>query len=150
MRDFQVVLPSPELGDLAGDIERLFADIEQSAGCCDLGECRPLLDVVETDETIDVVVDLPGVASTAVRVLLKRDLLVVAGHKPRGDAAFANSPHFHLVERVFGRFARVVRLNSPFDGSRASARLEGGELRVVLPKIHDRRGQSISIDVTTP
>lgn len=150
MRDFQVVLPSSETGDLAGDVERLLAEIETSTGICALGECRPVLDVLETDEHIEVVVDLPGVLPAAVRVLLKSNLLVVAGHKPRFDERLATSPHFHLVERVFGRFARGIRLNGAFDGSQTSATLVDGELRVVLPKIHDRRGRAIQVSVARP
>jgi HSP20 family protein len=147
MRDFHVVLPSSETGDLAREIERLFADLENALGACALGECRPALDVVETDEAIELVVDLPGVDPSAVRVLLRSDLLVVAGHKPRSDEQLRTLPHFHLVERVFGRFARVVRVEGAFDGARARARLSGGELRVVLPKIHERRGRSVLVPV---
>lgn len=147
MREFHVVLPSTETGDLADDIERLFADLENTTGTCALGECRPFLDVVETDEDLEIVVDLPGVDRTALRVLLKSGLLVIAGHKPRSDDALTTAPHFHLVERVFGRFARVVHLNGAFDGARAVARLEAGELRVSIPKIHERRGRAILVTI---
>lgn len=149
MRDFHDVLPSTESGDLAGDLDRLFTEVETATGTCALGECRPVLDVLETDETIEVVMDLPGVDGAAVRVLLKSSLLVIAGHKPRSDEALNTVPQFHLVERVFGRFARVVRLNGAFDGARASATLRDGELRVVLPKIHERRGRAVRVAVGT-
>ena len=149
MREFHVVLPSTETGDLAEDIERLFAELESASGTCALGECRPALDVVETDEHIEIVVDVPGIDRSELRVLLKSGLIVIAGHKPRSDEALRTLPHFHLVERVFGRFARVVRLNGAFDGSRATARLDAGELRVSLPKIHERRGHALMIAIAT-
>ena len=148
MREFHVVLPSSETGELADDIERLFADLESGSLTCPLGECRPALDVVETDEHIQIILDVPGVDRASLRVMLKSGLLVIAGHKPRSDEDLRALPHFHLVERVFGRFARVVRLSGAFDGARASARLEAGELRVSLPKIHDRRGQPILIAIS--
>jgi len=40
-----------------------------------------------------------------------------------------------------------VRVEVAFDGSRVRARLRQGELRVVLPKIEDRRGREIAVPV---
>jgi HSP20 family protein len=146
MREFDVVLPS-ESGDVGRDIDRLFRDLESSRGACALGECRPTLDVVETDESIQLIVDLPGVDRDAIRVLLRSDLIIVAGHKPRSDEHLKTVPHFHLVERVFGRFARAIRVEGAFDAARATAWLRGGELRVVLPKIEERRGRPILVAI---
>ena len=52
---------------------------------------------------------------------------------------------FHLVERGYGRFARVVRLARACDTSRARATLADGELHISLPKIAERRGKAITI-----
>jgi HSP20 family molecular chaperone IbpA len=69
----------------------------------------------------------------------------VAGDKAprrgRGDSSF------HLVERGFGRFARIVRFSTPCDAGRGRAVLEKGELRISLPKVTERRGRAIPIDV---
>jgi HSP20 family molecular chaperone IbpA len=53
------------------------------------------------------------------------------------------------VERDFGRFARAVRLHTAVDAGRARAVLTLGELRVILPKIADRRGREIRVTVET-
>jgi len=139
---------TPELGDLNDDVRRLFQDLErqgQQQPSALAGQCTPALDVLETDESIEIVMDLPGVEPRAVRVLLKGDVVVVAGEK------IALSPNaggdYHLVERGSGRFARAVRIASPFDGGRAAASLVNGELRVVLPRIHDRRGQGRTVAI---
>ena len=52
---------------------------------------------------------------------------------------------YHLVERDFGRFARAVRVHVAVDAARASATLRDGELRIVLPKIAERRGRGIPV-----
>ena len=57
---------------------------------------------------------------------------------------------YHLVERDFGRFARVVRVDGAFDIDRASATLRAGELTVVLPKRIERRGQAHRVPVRMP
>lgn len=54
---------------------------------------------------------------------------------------------FHLAERTFGRFARAIRLTGAFDAGASRATLTVGELRVVLPRIQERRGGEIRIAV---
>jgi hypothetical protein len=56
--------------------------------------------------------DVPGVAASALRVLFKHGTLVIVGEKLATEPVGADGSAFHLVERGFGRFARVVRLNA--------------------------------------
>jgi HSP20 family protein len=110
------------------------------------GECDPPLDVIETASTIEVLMDVPGVAPDALQVVFSRGTLVIAGQKLPPTCGHREAA-FHLAERGFGRFARVVRLSGAFDAGRARAFLSGGELRIVLPRIAERRGRDIRIEV---
>ncbi len=56
---------------------------------------------------------------------------------------------FHMAERTFGRFARVVPLGGAVDAGRARATMRAGELRVSFPRIADRRGRQIRIPIGT-
>jgi HSP20 family protein len=146
---FSFIQPS-EWGDLADDIRQLFDELAQGregAGGAIPGTCRPLVDVFETDEAIELVVDAAGVPRASLRVLFRQGVVVVAGEK---TAIAAASLTYHLVERDFGRFARVVRVNGAFDVERASATLRAGELTVILPKRIERRGQGQRIAVRMP
>ena len=59
-----------ETADLSEDVRRLFRDIErQTGGRAAAGQCTPSLDVLETDELIELVVDLPGVAPDRIRIV---------------------------------------------------------------------------------
>ena len=89
--------------------------------------------------------DLPGVDASAIRVIAKGDSVLVAGEKSARRTRAESS--FHLVERGYGRFARVVRLGRACDTAQAKATLADGELRVTIPKINDRRGRSVAIVV---
>ena len=138
---------SAELGD---DIRELFDDLTRSLGSdphAYTGQCRPLVDVFETDAAVELVVDACGVPAEALRVLFRDGVLIVAGEK----SAVATLPEaaYHLVERDFGRFARAVRLTGAFDIPHARASLRAGELTVVLPKLIERRGRAHSVTVTT-
>ena len=143
-------IPTAEVGDLADDVRQLFEELaitlkaEQRAAS---GECRPPLDVFESDAAIEVVMDLSGVAPEAVRILFRASVLVIAGEKaaPR----LGEPQTFHLVEREFGRFARAVRVTGAFDLHAAKATMRDGELTVVLPKRADRRGTAHRIPIAT-
>ena len=137
----------PEAGEFRDDLRRLFQELEEASGEPGLtGEFAPALDIFDSDTTVEVVVDLPGVSPASVRLVARGQALLLAGEKAprrvRGDSSF------HLVERGYGRFARAVRLTSPCDVSRATATLRQGELRISIPKIVERRGRSIRIAVT--
>jgi HSP20 family protein len=142
-------IPTSESGELADDIRELFQDLASSLRHelrAYSGECHPSLDVLETDTTIQVVVDVAGVPQEALRVLFRAGVLLVAGEK--APAPSTGDQTFHLVEREFGRFARAVRLTGAFDLQNSRATLEAGELTIVLPKMADRRGQGHRIPVT--
>jgi HSP20 family protein len=113
------------------------------------GECLPLLDVFETHEAINLLLDVPGVSAANMRVLVKAGVVIIAGEKDRPDQSARGSASYHLVERDFGRFARAVRVHVAIDAAGASATLRDGELRVRLPKIEERRGRGIMVPVST-
>ncbi len=135
-----------EVGDFAADVRQLFLELGRAFGSQSLaGECAPPLDVYETDDTLEITLDLPGVDAAAVRILGKGDSVLIAGEKAARRARRESS--FHLVERGYGRFARVVRLGRACDTSKARATLVDGELRVSIPKIAEGRGKAIPIAI---
>jgi len=143
-------LHTVESHDLADDIRDLFAELAASLKHehrAFTGQYHPSVDVRETDETLEVIVDVPGVPPEALRILFRRNVLVIAGEKARPVST--EEQDFHLVEREFGRFARAIRLEGAFNISDATARVLRGALLVTLPKLRDRRGQAHHIAVTT-
>jgi HSP20 family protein len=145
------LFPPGESGELGDDIRELFDDLTRSLGSDPSaypGQCRPLVDVFETDAAVELVVDTCGVPPKALRVVFRNGVVIVAGEK----AALPAVPDaaYHLVERDFGRFARAVRLTGAFDVAHARATLRFGELTVVLPKLLERRGRVHHIPVATP
>lgn len=137
-----------ESADLAETVRRLLRDLDATHGPGGrLGECRPPIDVYETGDAIEVALDVPGVAPEDVRVVVRENAVVVVGEKAPGPCA-GKDARFHLAERTFGRFARALRLVTPVDASKARAELSGGRLRIIVPRIEDRRGRDIPVKVT--
>ena len=138
---------------LADDVHRLLDDLAKRRADrrhVVAGECMPVVDVFETEKAVEIVVDLPGVAADAVRILFKAGVLLIVGEKERPDLSKRGPASFHLVERDFGRFARAVKVNAAIDGAQARARMANGELRVVLPRITERRGAGLLVPIETP
>lgn len=142
-------LASGDATDLADDLREVFDELAQTLSHGQRaysGEYRPALDVVETDTAVEVVMDVAGLTADAIRVVFRAGVLLVAGEKAQPAAGSART--FHLVEREFGRFARGIRLNGAFDVARSHGEVRDGELKIVLPKLVERRGQAHRIAVT--
>ena len=130
-----------------GNTLRRLVELLDEAASGPEAECVAPMDVVDYEDRVEVIVDIPGVTTSSVRVIYSRGTLVVAGRKlPRGCEQ--GSVTFHLAERSFGRFVRTVDLAGAFDAGRATAAIAAGELRVELPRIDERRGRDIHIEVT--
>ena len=150
MRPISRLLISTDVGDLGQEVRRLFDDLSRrrpDRRHMVSGECMPLLDVFETERTIEIVLDVPGLTAESVRILFKGGVVLVVGEKERTDPALRAPASFHLVERDFGRFARAVRIHAAIDASQTRARIKDGELRVILTKLQERRGREIVIPV---
>ena len=140
-------LPS-DATDLADDIRELFEDLSRggtTSRSTYSGDCHPSIDVRETDHTVEVTMDVAGVPAASIRILFRSGVLLVAGDKVPDPTS--PGPVFHLIERAFGRFARAVRLSGAFNVQEARASLRDGELTIVLPKQHERRGRPHRISI---
>jgi HSP20 family protein len=135
----RVFLERRDLGEEARRLFDLLAGERVAGGTA--AECAPPVDVVETATSVEIVKD--------VQVVFGRGVVVIGGRK-LPQACEHPEAAFHLAERAFGSFARAVRLNGAFEAGRATATLIAGELRIVLPRIEDRRGGELRIPVIAP
>ena len=122
------------LSDLLGDFsERLHAD-----------RWQPAADVYETEDTVVVRLELPGVTSDQIRVNVDQDRIRVSGvrRSPEGTPI----RRLHQAEIAFGPFDRSIQISTEFDRDRVTARLEEGFLEVIVPK---RKPVPRSVEVET-
>jgi len=109
-------------------------------------ECTPPMDVLETPAGLEVRLDVPGVSAAQIEIVFADSVLLITGQKLPAACEHADAG-FHMAERAFGRFARAIAVEGAFDAGRAAATLAAGELRVVLPRIDERRGAHIRIPI---
>ncbi len=136
------------VGRLREELDRLFQEalaLGEAAPAPD--SWTPAVDILETPDALRVLLELPGVAATALEVVVAADLLTVRGTKSDGSPP-PGGAHFHRLERSGGRFVRQVRLPRPVHTARGRAWLEAGVLTVEFPKIEEqrRRPQRLAVE----
>ena len=129
-----------ERRDLPAHLRRLLEGTRAAA------ECTPPMDVLETATGLEIRLDVPGVSASEIEIVFAESVLLITGQKLPNMCEHADAG-FHIAERAFGRFARAIRVDGAFDAGRAAATLTTGELRVVLPRIDERRGAHIRIPI---
>src|SRR5882672_8016773 len=93
------LLPTTEVSDLADDVRAVFDELESTLKAeqrAHSGECHPALDVFETDDAVEIVMDIAGIPPEALRVLFRGGVVLIAGEKAHPVVHSAQT--FHLVE----------------------------------------------------
>jgi HSP20 family protein len=88
---------------------------------------------------------VPGLQPESLRVSYREGELTISGE--RRDRRPNGVTGFLCMERPHGRFTRTLALDVSLDVRQAEARLAGGVLTVVMPRVKDRRGRETVIDV---
>jgi len=136
-----------ELQRLRDRVGRLFAALQEATEADDplaAGAWAPPVDLCETDDAINVRVELPGLTADQVKIGLTNERLRIWGEKKR------RIPRNRIIsylcsERMYGRFSRVVPLRWTISVRDATATMTNGILVIRLPKIPDRRGVEFNI-----
>lgn len=92
----------------------------------------PAINLSETGDTIDVTADMPGMSGDDLDITLKGELLILRGQK-QDDRQVENS-RYHLTERSYGAFERVIPLGFVPEDDAVTAELRDGMLRLSVRK----------------
>jgi HSP20 family protein len=109
------------------------------------GSWTPAVDIVEKDDGIHIMADLPGFKAEDVDVTVEDGVLTVRGERRFEEAAEGET--YHRVERSYGMFERTFSLPNSVDPARIEATFEGGEMKIVLPKREESKPRSIKVKV---
>ena len=105
----------------------------------------PAVDVSETDTEVQVHAELPGVAPEEVTISAEEDALILKGEKKVEKES--EEKHWHVVERSYGSFSRVVPLPAAVDSTKAKASYKDGVLEITLPKKPEKQARKVEIKV---
>jgi HSP20 family protein len=105
----------------------------------------PSVDVSETDEAVQVAAELPGMDAKDAELSFQGNSLVIKGEKT--EQKETKEKDFHIRERRFGSFHRVIPLPAGVDIEKAKAEYEKGVLRVTIPKTAEAKQQHRKIEI---
>jgi HSP20 family protein len=133
--------PVSLFGSLHREIDRLFDDLTRG-GFGTLPSpaqtnLMPSIDVTETDKEIQITAELPGLERKDVDISIEDDLLTIRGEKKvetKQEDQEDKDKNYHVSERSYGVFYRVIQLPPGVDPSSIQAVMSKGVLKLTIPK----------------
>lgn len=141
---------SPDLWDafdsLRDEFERAFGAVEIPgvSGLLDWSTSPPI-DLVEGDEEVLVLADLPGLRKEDIELSIQGSILTISGEKRREEPS--QKRRVVRSETWAGRFSRSLRLPDSVNPDRIEAQLRDGILRVRIAKREEARRRTLQISV---
>ncbi|KZE33172.1 Hsp20/alpha crystallin family protein [Chelatococcus daeguensis] len=103
---------------------------------------RPLTDIVETDQGVSMMLEMPGVAPDAVEITLENRVLTIRG---KVDPVRPENLELAYAEYGEGDFERAFTLSEDFDPDRIEAEMRGGVLTLTLPRAPEAQPKRIAV-----
>lgn len=138
-----------EVQRLRDRVGRLYAALQEATEAENplvSGTWAPPVDLCETETAILIRVELPGVTADQIKIGLTNTKLRIWGEKKRRPNR-RRIISYLCSERSFGKFGRIVPLRWTVCIRNATAELHSGVLHIQLPKIEDRRGEEVLVEV---
>lgn len=136
-----------DLKSLQNQLNRIFEPFARFAtGDEDLvsGTWVPPVDVAETQDTILVRAEVPGMKQSGINIEFENGLLTIRGER---EIEKIEGATWHRVERVYGNFSRSFTLPRTVDPEKISATYRDGVLEIVVPKREEAKPKQIRVAV---
>ena len=102
----------------------------------------PAVDIFETDTTITLLADMPGVKTQDLDIDLRDDVLTLTGEVTAPETSHETDI---LREYVTGKYFRQFTLSEAIDQAKIEAGLKDGVLRLALPKVEKATPRKIAV-----
>ena len=106
---------------------------------------KPLVDIYETDESIILKAELPGIKKDDVSVEVKDNVLTLKG--VRTEEKEIKEKNYYRKERAFGTFSRAFNLQHRIQPDKIKARFKDGVLKIEIPKPEEEKPKQITVKV---
>lgn len=97
------------------------------------GGFNPAINVSETDKSVQISAELPGLEEKDIQLSVEEDVLVLSGEK-KAEQETKDEKGVYRMERSYGSFKRVIPLPAEVVVDKAEAVFKQGVLHVTLPK----------------
>ena len=138
------------LATLQRDMNRAFEAFWSHAsrpfgGLAAFGNGVPRSDVVETDNGVEVTIELPGLEQKDVEVTLTDEALTIRGEKQIERKEEKRG--YYVSERSYGSIFRTIPLPAGVDSDKAEAMFKNGVLTIRLPQRPEAKAKVKKIEV---
>lgn len=97
-----------------------------------LSKLAPRADLKETDKTVTITAELPGVAEADIDISFANGQITVSAEKK--EETRKDDENYHLSERHYGSIKRTFTLPDTADVDKANATFKDGVLNIEVPK----------------
>ena len=104
----------------------------------------PEVDIKETAEGYQLIIDLPGIEPSDVNITVDKNLLSISGS--RTTSAASDEKGYKRRERVSGSFLRQFTLSDSADSENIKAKSTHGVLEITIPKLSDNSPLNITVE----
>ena len=104
---------------------------------------NPSLNLAETKDSLVAELEVPGINPKDINITVTGEMLTVTGEKKQEASREGKS--YHLVERVYGKFNRSIRLPATVDPDRVEARYKDGILLMTMAKTESAKSKRIEV-----
>ncbi len=92
----------------------------------------PDVDISETDNEIQVIVDLPGIEEKDIEISFSENNLTLKGEKKQEKES--EGKNYYRMERSFGQFKRIIPIPVGIQPEKVTTLFKKGVLTIRLPK----------------
>ena len=138
---------SEPFGSLNKELSRVFSDFSRRFPTMSgFSEAAfPAIEVKETDNGLEVSVEVPGVSEKDIDVSVVGQMLTIKGEK-RADKEVREENRY-VSERSYGAFRRSLPLPFEPPADKVVAQMDNGVLTITLPKPAEALGKTSRIEV---
>ena len=140
--------PYRELNSLQNHMNRLFdAQFGGRDESLTTGAFVPAVDVYEDEHSIQLKLEVPGVAEKDLDIRVENNNLTVSGE--RKFEKEEKEENFHRIERRYGSFTRSFSLPTTVNTEDIKADYEQGVLKIRLAKRQEAKPKQIKVNIGT-
>ncbi len=125
-------------------LEESFGGLRKEEGLVS-GAWTPAVDIYETENSLVVTAEIPGVSEKDIDVRIENNQLVIKGE--RKFEKETKEENYHRIERVYGNFYRSFSLPNTVDHDKVKAEYKNGVLKITLGKKEEVKPKQIKIEV---
>ena len=103
----------------------------------------PAVDVSETDDSIVVKAEVPGMEAKDIEISFSGDTLRIKGEKKQESEE--KKENYHRIETRYGAFSRSIRMPVSVDPDKIEAKYDKGVLKIVLKKKEEAKPKQIEV-----